>query len=228
MSEPGLDLTAYEAAVTEHVLFGLARSRELEERFDGVAWRVDLTRAELTLEDAGTFPVQLLGTWSHESDTFLWSWANPNSGEWKPSVVAAEALRARGHGEPGFAAFTERKIAPAWVHPMELALVAGELSGGLPVLARTSDTGATALFLVGGTDLESFEPNPIKLRGLVDDLEAFVMAPVRPIVERFLARLRFSVLTIGADTRAKRDGRMIRLHWSEDERLTSLSGEFGP
>ena len=145
MSDEKLDLSAYEADVIEHVLVGRARARMLEDVRDGKPWNADLERGELEL-GATTYRAQILGTFSMQSGTFLWAWANPGSDGWTNSLTVANALRARG-AQPGQAVFAEASIAAGWVNPNELAYVSGELAGGHPVFVGGYDGGAAFLLL---------------------------------------------------------------------------------
>ena len=140
MSDEELDVSAYEADVIEHVLVGRARARMLEDVRDGKPWNADLERGELKL-GATTFRAQILGTFSLQSGTFLWAWANPGSDGWTNALTVANALRARG-AQPGQAVFAEASIAAGWVNPNELAYVSGELAGGHPVFVGGYDGGA--------------------------------------------------------------------------------------
>ena len=69
--------------------------QELIERYGGIAldkqlafgeaignnnWNVDMTQGTISFGEDLTFPVQVLGTISHSSQTWLWAWANPKSG----------------------------------------------------------------------------------------------------------------------------------------------------
>ena len=70
-------------------------TKELIEEFGGFAmekqlffadmagemgWNVDLQEGEITFADGLFFPIQMLGTFSHSSETWLWAWANAESG----------------------------------------------------------------------------------------------------------------------------------------------------
>jgi hypothetical protein len=69
--------------------------QELLERYGGIAldkqldftdiigdnnWNVDMDKAEISFGANLIFPIQVLGTISHASQTWLWAWANTKSG----------------------------------------------------------------------------------------------------------------------------------------------------
>jgi len=85
---------------------------ELLERFGAIAfenqlnfgevigennWNVDLTKGEISFGQNLTFPIQVLGTVSHSSQTWLWAWANTKSGV--PESLLQDALNLKNYGE---------------------------------------------------------------------------------------------------------------------------------
>ncbi|MBC8142950.1 MAG: hypothetical protein H7Y38_16120 [Armatimonadetes bacterium] len=64
-------------------------------------WGLDLTAGRLTFKDAATgapiadLPMQLIGSQSDETNTWLWSWANENGGDGLPSSVTRLAASVR-------------------------------------------------------------------------------------------------------------------------------------
>ena len=142
------DLSLYDRAVVEHGLYGAARSRMLVELTTDKPWQARLDTGSVTFGDE-TYDAQILGTHSERDDTFLWAWANPGAAQWGPSLEAANALRARGE-KPGYAVFSERKVAGEWVRFRELSWVAGELSGERAVHFADAGNGTTAVMLIDG------------------------------------------------------------------------------
>ena len=86
-------------------------NKELLERFGGIAlekqlffasivekmdWNVDVKKGEISFDDSLIFPMQILGTFSHSSETWLWAWANVQSGLPKKLIEHAEKLKKYG------------------------------------------------------------------------------------------------------------------------------------
>jgi len=188
-----LDLSEYDRDVVEHALVGRARSRMFRALHRSAAWSIAFDRAQIEIGNR-TFGAQLLGTHSQTSDTFLWSWANPGADQWSPDVLdVARELRARGE-RPGNAVFRERKIAARWVNPYELAWVAGELVGGLPIFAGEHD-GTTAFVAIAGID-DPPDPeliDPAYLPGVILELHLYIAADPRMCVRIFAERLGFEL-----------------------------------
>ncbi len=85
--------------------------QELLERYGGIAlekqlhlgeiigdnnWNVDMTAGEISFGEGLVYPMQVLGTFSHSSETWLWAWANTKSG--MPAAIMQQALQLKAYG----------------------------------------------------------------------------------------------------------------------------------
>jgi|GEM_PF-6465512 len=220
MSDAKLDVSAYEADVIEHVLVGRARARMLEDLRDGTPWNADLERGELEL-GATVYRAQILGTFSLESGTFLWAWANPGSDGWTNSLTVANGLRARG-AQPGQAVFAEASIAAGWVNPNELAYVSGELAGGHPVFVGGYDGGA-AFLLLTSLRLDVQQLPLAYLPGILADLPSVTTGDPRRCTRRFAERLGFAVAETPSSTSATRTDGGFRVSYDGYGRIAEVS-----
>ena len=59
-------------------------------------WNVDIKKGEISFGDHLTFPMQILGTFSHSSETWLWAWANKQSGIPEKFLEHADKLKKYG------------------------------------------------------------------------------------------------------------------------------------
>lgn len=86
--------------------------QELIERFGGIAfdkqydfatvignnnWNIDMSKEEISFGPNLDFPIQVLGTFSHSSETWLWAWANTKSG--LSEDIMQQALQLKKYGE---------------------------------------------------------------------------------------------------------------------------------
>jgi hypothetical protein len=221
-----LDLSAYDEAVVEHALFGLARAHVLDRLAQGTTWDVDLGAGTLSL-GRRRHRAQILGTFAKGSRNFLWAWANPGASSWEPSLEVVSELRTLA-GRKGNALFGVKSIAEGWVNPRELAYVSGELAGGFPVYAP--DAGHATVFLVV-TDA-GVDPHELPLAALPDlffDFQSFAMVDLSACVARFLVRLGFEVSATDARTSGwrTRDGAAVTIDWRGDGRIGHVDVSAG-
>jgi hypothetical protein len=59
-------------------------------------WNVDMTKGEISFGSNLVFPIQVLGTFSHSSETWLWAWANTKSGLSENMTQQAHQLKKYG------------------------------------------------------------------------------------------------------------------------------------
>lgn len=86
--------------------------QELLERYSGIAldkqidfgevignnnWNVDMQQGTISFGQNLTFQMQVLGTISHSSQTWLWAWANTKSGI--PESIIQQSLQLKKYGE---------------------------------------------------------------------------------------------------------------------------------
>jgi hypothetical protein len=87
-------------------------AQELLEKFGGIAlekqhnfgeiitennWNIDMETGMISFGDNLVFPFQILGTFSHSSESWLWAWANEKSGI--PEKLMEQALILKKYGE---------------------------------------------------------------------------------------------------------------------------------
>ncbi|MFH7002692.1 DUF6882 domain-containing protein [Flavobacterium bizetiae] len=75
----------------------LEKQRNLYDITGGLSWNVDMGKEEITFGDDLTFPMQVLGSFSHSSETWLWIWEN-KAGGYAESVMK-QALLLKQYGE---------------------------------------------------------------------------------------------------------------------------------
>lgn len=86
--------------------------QELLERYGGIAfdkqmdfgevigdnnWNVDIGQGIISFGENLTFPMEILGTFSHSSQTWLWAWANTQSN--LPENIIRHSLQLKKYGE---------------------------------------------------------------------------------------------------------------------------------
>lgn len=75
----------------------LEKQRNLFSVTGGLSWNVDMGKEEITFGDDLTFQMQVLGSFSHSSETWLWIWEN-KAGGYAESVMK-QALLLKQYGE---------------------------------------------------------------------------------------------------------------------------------
>ena len=118
--------------VTESVYFALseAMGESLIKYYNLLAWlgenrstwSIDVAGGTICLGERGTYPIQVLGTVSRTSETWLWSWANKKANIKKQSMRVATVLCELGKQENLFE-LTKSQFYAERINGMDLALL---------------------------------------------------------------------------------------------------------
>jgi uncharacterized protein DUF6882 len=144
-------VTTFDDLLGEHAGASMAKQLALVELLGDAGWTVDLAAGTADFGGGHRYPIQLLGTESTVSGTWLWSWANARSQLPRPVLTAAERLRAIGD-EAGIAELTRPtfRLPPTGGHL--LALVASGVCGA-DAYWRGAYAGGAVYFLLFQTPL---------------------------------------------------------------------------
>lgn len=146
--------TAFQSLFHEYGAVSFGKQVRLLERVGELDWDLDLDTGILSFDGRHEFPVQLLGTESEQSGTWLWAWANPSIAD--PAVLKqAEQLRAYGQ-QYGVTEFTEAQVPLDGVNGHTLSLVASGLCRA-DAYYRSPYEGGAAYMLLQGLQLHPGE-----------------------------------------------------------------------
>lgn len=136
-----------EVLVNETCIKSMARQLVFLEFLSGRSWFIDTTEMIVKFGDDLTYPIQLLGTASDISQTWLWAWANDASGF--PPAILEKVNSIKNHGtQHDIEDFTEPQIPLQETNDAHrIAMVCSELVGGVPYYRGPYPNGAV-FFLV--------------------------------------------------------------------------------
>lgn len=89
-------MTTFQTLFEEHAAASLDKQFALSEVIGDAGWQLDLDTGTISFGPTLTFPIQILGTVSEYSNTWLWSWANTESNIPPSLIQAALQLRELG------------------------------------------------------------------------------------------------------------------------------------
>jgi len=75
---------------------GFERQLDFADLIGSNSWNVDMQKGEMDFGPGLVFPIQVLGSFSHSSETWLWAWANTQSGI--PQKLLQQALQLQKYG----------------------------------------------------------------------------------------------------------------------------------
>lgn len=89
----------YDQLFLQHVAASYDKQMALGDLIGSNPWQFDMNTASLSFGDSLRFRIEILGTESSYSNTWLWGWANESSGIPAEMLAASEEMRALGRQE---------------------------------------------------------------------------------------------------------------------------------
>jgi len=86
-----------QALLERYAAIAYDKQNDLYEVIGDNSWNADVTAGTISFGPELVFPMQILGTFSHASETWLWAWANAESN--LPPQLLSQAEQLRSYGE---------------------------------------------------------------------------------------------------------------------------------
>jgi hypothetical protein len=89
--------TSEQELIERYGAIAFDKQLDFAELVGGKNWNADIGKGEITFGGELHFPIQILGTFSHGSQNWLWAWANTQSG--LPDQLLEQAVELKQYGE---------------------------------------------------------------------------------------------------------------------------------
>ncbi|MCE3228136.1 MAG: hypothetical protein K0S32_2687 [Bacteroidetes bacterium] len=212
--------------------------QELIERYGGIAWEkqnelykvigdnnwnVDIKKGEISFGPDNNFPIQILGTFSHSSQTWLWAWANTKSG--LPDSLIKHSLELKKYGETNGISLLQNDQFDAGKSDLHLI---GMIASGM---FRSSgyyvaDYGQGAMVVTIKSDKvdknrdDSHHAIILTFPQLISEFEM----NHKSALANYLLAKNYTVTDKAKGLSATRNGQTITAEFDESSRLTKLNG----
>jgi len=212
--------------------------QELIERFGGIAfdkqydfatvignnnWNIDMSKEEISFGANIDFPIQVLGTFSHSSETWLWAWANTKSG--LSEHITQQALQLKKYGEDQeIDLFSNSSFDFSKDELHRIGLIA---SGMFDASAYyIADYGQGAMLVTIKSDLVDHQRQDDHLRVLsvFPQLISQFEMNHKIALQWYLEKKGYKISEQGAQFIATKGGDTITAEFDELSRLTNLNG----
>ncbi|TPG66546.1 DUF6882 domain-containing protein [Hymenobacter nivis] len=202
------------------------RQTDLHEVIGDNDWNADMTAGTISFGPGLVFPVQVLGTFSHASETWLWAWANAQSN--LPPRLLGQAQQLREYGEQHG---IEMLTAPDFDATMQDLHVIGSIASGM--------CGASAYYLANygqGTMVVTIKSEQIDQVPKIDFARISTVFPQvisvfelrhRPAFIHYLTQKGYSTTETADTVSAAVDSGTLTATFDDLGRLSSLRGDSG-
>ncbi|KAF2337536.1 DUF6882 domain-containing protein [Flavobacterium ginsenosidimutans] len=202
----------------------LEKQRNLYNVTGGLSWNVNMDAEEITFGDDLTFPMQVLGSFSHSSETWLWLWDN-KAGGYAESVMQ-QALSLKKYGEENnidLLSVGKFDAVPNDLHLIGMiATTMFNLSGyylgnygqGTMVVTLKDDS-------IDNTESEEFSRI---LTVFPELISTFEIQNHKNAFTNYLSQKGFELSPNGNEIKAEKNGNVINAVFNGNNLLTSLNG----
>ncbi|OXB12680.1 DUF6882 domain-containing protein [Flavobacterium reichenbachii] len=202
----------------------LEKQRNLFEVTGDLSWNVNMDTEEITFGDNLTFPIQVLGSFSHSSETWLWIWEN-KAGGYAESVMK-QALLLKQYGEEnnidlltvGKFDAVENDLHLIGMIAVEMFNASGYYLGnygqGTMVVSIKSDT-------IDKVESEDFARI---LTVFPELISTFEIQNHKNAFTNYLSQKGYELTSNGDEIKAEKNGNVINAVFNEDNLLTKLNG----
>ncbi len=203
------------------------KQTDLYELIGDNSWNADLNAGTITFGPQLVFPVQVLGTFSHASETWLWAWANAQADLPAPLLRQARQLQAYGeqHGID-LLIVGQFDATPGDLHL--LGSVAVGLCAASAYYVADYGTG-TMVLTIKSTQVEQLPRNDFAriARVFPQVISTFEMRH-RPAFIHYLAHKGYAVTETADAVSATVGGRTLTATFDHLGRLLNLKGDLLP
>jgi hypothetical protein len=216
---------SFDELFTHHVGTAMARQLALADVVGECSWQLDLTTGVITIGDDHHYPVQLLGSESYQTDTWLWAWANTESD--LPPAVLVLVDEVRRFGEViGVIELVEPSFRLEWADGHQLALLTGGLTER-PYYRALYDGGALFLLLDDAGEEVLAPVAPERAATTISQVLQLYPVDHRAMITAFLDQQGWRIATTAGDGMSARHpcGSTMQIDFDDLDRMCKLIGQ---
>lgn len=202
----------------------LEKQRNLYNVTGGLSWNVDMNKEEITFGDNLTFPMQVLGSFSHSSETWLWLWEN-KAGGYAESVMQ-QALLLKKYGEENNIELLSVGKFDAVQNDLHLiGMIATEMFNLSGYYLGNYGQG-TMVVTIKDDAIDNSESEELSriLTVFPELISTFEIQNHKNAFTNYLSQKGYELTPNGNEIKAEKDGNIINAVFNEDNLLTSLNG----
>lgn len=219
-----MEIINYDTLFEQYAGIGFEKQYSLAEVIGDNDWNLDMDKGIITFGSI-EMPVQVLGTYSNHSATWLWAWANEASNI--PLEVMEQANELKKLGEEyniEFLTKDEYKIEPTDVHALGMiasgkfgssAYYAGDFGDGIVLVTVESSLVDSLAYNEQARILDAF-PQIISIFSINH----------RRTLKNYLEAKGYHISETEEGLNANKEGNIISASFDDSNRLTKINGEI--
>ncbi|MFV0420404.1 MAG: DUF6882 domain-containing protein [Dysgonomonas sp.] len=220
-----MEIINYDTLLEKYAGIAFEKQYSLSEVIGNNDWQIDMETGLISFGDSLSFPMQILGSYSLESNTWLWGWANEASNIPANLLVEANSLKQLGEEyNIEFLTMPEYKMEPTDVH--SLGLIA---SGKFASSAYYAGNYGSGILLVTlkGESIDTIEYNEhTRILSVFPELISVFAVNHKRSFENYLSSKGYILKEEDNSLTAEKRGNIITAEFDDKNRLTKINGEI--
>lgn len=202
----------------------LEKQRNLYDVTGGLSWNVDMDKEEITFGDDLTFPMQVLGSFSHSSETWLWIWEN-KAGGYAESVMKQALLLKKYGEENNIDLLTVGKFDAVENDLHIIGMIAVEMFNGSGYYLGNYGQG-TMVVTIKSDIIDKVESEELAriLTVFPELISTFEIQNHKDAFTNYLTQKGYQLTLNGNEIKAEKNENIINAVFNEDNLLTKLNG----
>jgi hypothetical protein len=212
--------------------------QELIERYGGIAWEkqsalhdvignnswnVDIKKGEISFGPDLNFPIQILGTFSHSSQSWLWAWANTKSG--LSDTITKHSLQLKQYGEINGIGLLQNNEFDASKSDLHLiGMIASGMFDASGYYIADYGQGAMVVTIKSNQIDKNRKDNHHSILITFPQLISEFEMDHKSALTNYLSAKNYNVSDKGKSLSASKNGNTITAEFDESSRLMKLNG----
>ena len=202
---------------------GLDKQHSLAEIIGDNNWNIDVDKGTISFGHDLEFPMQILGTYSHSSETWLWAWANEGSN--LPSELLQQADALKKYGEENNLDFlTTDQFKAEATDSHAIGIIASGMFNSSAYYCGDFGDGIIAV-TIDSEKIDSFEFNEqLRILSVFPNLISIFIVDHQKALYNYLQAKGYSITKEENSIIAKKNEEIISAEFDEMGRLTKIDG----
>ncbi|MBB6500197.1 DUF6882 domain-containing protein [Pedobacter cryoconitis] len=202
---------------------GLDKQRNLYGLIGDNNWNADLKKGEVSFGENLVFPIQVLGSFSHSSQTWLWAWANKQLD--CPEAFLQQALQLKKYGEDNNLNLLKNSDFEADINDLHLiGMIASGLFNSSAYYLADYGQGILVVTVKADAIEKNSKDDHIRVLTVFPELISTFEMNHQTSLNNYLIQKNYSITNEGDTLTATKNGETITAEFDGQHRLTNLKG----
>lgn len=220
-----MEMMNYDTLLEEYAGVAFEKQYNLAEIIGNNDWQIDMNTGMISFGENHSFPMQILGSYAFDSETWLWAWANEASNIPENLLIEANELKKLGEDRNiEFLTMPEYKMESTDVH--SLGLIASGKFGSSAYYAGNYGSGIL-LVTLKSEDVDNIPYNEqARILTVFSEIIKIFAVNHKRALKNYLEAKGYAIQENGNKYEATKEDKTINAEFDEKDRLVNLNSNL--